>query len=218
MNDAQRKQMDEQEDRQLRSSAQQVGMRVAADQKERTVHNENFLNELRRTDDVDGDDSALEDEFADWFAGVKAVTNRGDQWDQMADLIMMNKRERALAERRPGRLLRDRPFLRATMQGADSPQLDAYNQPGIPGSQQYWLNVISQRLESPAHNFTVASQPASSEEQSKIYGAAEVAADQMALSRNGAGLESVSTVKTETNVRRQEEEDTTAKRLGKVME
>jgi len=104
------------------------------------------------------------------------------------------------------------------MQGADTPQLDAYDQPGIPGSQQYWLEVIGQRIKSDAHNVVVGSKPVSSQEQAKIYGAAEVAADQMALSRNGAGLESVSTVKTETNVRRQEEEDTTAKRLGKVME
>lgn len=218
MNDAEQEYLDQKEESSMRSSAQQVGMRVAADQKQRTVHNEDFLNELRRTDDVDGGDSELEDEFAHWFAGIKAVTNRGDEWDQMADLIMMNKRERALAERRPGRLLRDRPFLRATMQGADTPQLDAYDQPGIPGSQQYWLETIGQRLKSDAYSIEVGSGPATSEDQSKIYGAAEVAADQMALSRNGAGLESVSTVKTETNVRRQEEEDTTAKRLGRVMD
>jgi len=40
----------------------------------------------------------------------------------------------------------------------------------------------------------------------------------MSLSRNAAGLESVSTVKTETNVRRQEEDESTATRIGKALE
>jgi len=213
MNDTEQEYMEAKEDSQMRGSAASVGLSMAADSKQRTVHNEDFLNELRKAD-VDGDDSALEDEFSDWFSGAHAVTNRGDDWHQMADLIMMNKRERALAERRPGRLLRTRPFLRATMQGADSPNLDAYTQPEIPGDRNYWARVIQQAVQQEMVDFQTASHAATSKEQSKIYGAAEVAADLMALSRNGAGLESVSTVKTETNVRRQEQEDSTSQKIS----
>jgi hypothetical protein len=218
MNDTQREHMDAQEDRQLRGSAAQVGLSMAADRKQHTVHNEDFLNELRNTSDLNTEDLNIEEDLPDWFAGIHAVTNRGEDWDQMADLIMMNKRERAVAQRRPGRLLRDRPFLLATMQGADTPSLGAYRQSDIPGGEGYWAEIITDRIKSDIHDFTMAKTPATSEQQSRIYGAAEAAADLWAMSRNALGAESVSTVKTETNVRRQEEEDSTKERIGRVME
>jgi hypothetical protein len=218
MKQEQKEHLDAREDSQLRGSAAQVGLSMAADQKERTVHNEDFLEELRKTSDLNTDELDIEEDFPDWFAGIHAVTNRGDQWDQMADLVLMNKRERAVAERRPGRLLRDRPFLLATMQDADTPALDAYRQSEIPGSEQYWHEAIQQRIKSDIHDIERADTPVTSEQQSRIYGAAEAAADLWAMSRNALGAESVSTVKTETNVRRQEEEDSTKERIGRVME
>jgi hypothetical protein len=126
---------------------------------------------------------------------------------------MANKRERALSERRPGRLLRDRPFLHAVMSDADMPPLEAFEQAGIPqgeDDENPWLHK-TRRANTPEP-------PASSKEMSRIYGAADTAADLMALSKDGAGLESVSTVKTETSVRREEENETTASRIGKVMD
>jgi hypothetical protein len=190
---------------------------MAADQKQRTVHNEDFLNELRNTADLNTDDLDIEEDFPDWTAGIHAVTNRGEDWDQMADLILMNKRERAVSERRPGRLLRDRPFLLATMQDADTPKLDAYQQPEIPGGEAYWMELLETRVKS-KQEFSMSKDPVTSAEQSRIYGAAEAAADLWAMSRNALGAESVSTVKTETNVRRQKEEESTTERLGRVME
>jgi len=123
---------------------------------------------------------------------------------------MQNKRERAVAEARPGRLLRDRPFLLASMRGDDSPPLDAYMQDDIPGDKEYWEPKTIQA--------DTTQEPMSSEKQSRVYGAAEAAASLMTLARNGVGVDSVSTVKTETTTRRQEEEDTTASRLGRVLE
>lgn len=202
--------LDAQEDQQLRASAQQTALRTAAEQKERTIHNEDFLNELRKA----GFDSEtidwLEEEYPDWFASARAVANRGDEWDVEADLKMMNKRQRAVAEGRPGRLLRDRPFLLASMRGDESPQLDAYLQADIPGGVKYWDDVISEK--------GISQEPVSSQKMRVIYGGAEVAADLMTLGRNGKGIESVSTVKTETTTRRQEEEDSAATRLGSVLE
>jgi hypothetical protein len=211
MNEEQREHLDAQEDQQMRASAQRVALQSAADQKERTIHNENFLNELRKSDLESDEVSAdIEGEFPDWFSGARAVTNRGDDWELEADLRMMNKRERAVAERRPGRLLRDRPFLLASMRGDDSPPLDAYKREGIPGDAEEWKHKIKGKDRT--------NKPMSSKMMSRVYGSAEVAADLMILSRNAAGLDSVSTVKTETTTRRQEEEDSTASRLGRVLE
>ena len=210
MNDAQRQHMDAQEQSQMRSSAQQTGLRMAAEHKERTVHNEDFLNELRKADLDSETFDWIEEEYPEWFSGAHAVTNRGDDWGMQADLIMQNKRERAVAEGRPGRLLRDRPFMLAAMRGDESPGLDAYMNGDIPGERDYWLEIVARSQ--------TTQEPISSEEMSRIYGAADVAADLMTLSRNAAGLESVSTVKTETNVRKREEDESTASRVGRVLE
>ena len=203
--------MEAQENRQLTSTAQQAGLRAAAEHSRETVHNANFLNELRAADlDDDSEGKSLEDRYPSWFSGAHAVTNRGDDWDFQADLIMKNKRERVVAQRRPGRLLRDRPFLRATMNGDDSPAIDAYQQQDIPGSTQHWKKKLA--------GMDTSDEIVDSETRAKIYGAAEVSADLMTLSKNGAGIEAVSTVKTETSVQRQEQEDSTASRVGKIFE
>ena len=210
MKDAQREHMDAQEQTQMRSSAQQMGLHAAAEHKEHTVHNEEFLNELRKADLDSEHFGWLEEEFPDWFSGAHAVTSRPQGWAKSADLLMMNKRERAVTEGRPGRLLRDRPFALACMRGDESPQLDAYLERDIPGGEDYWEERVLR--------MDTTRDPVTSEEMSRIYGAAEVAADLMALSEGGAGLESVSTVKTETSVRKQEEGDSAASRVGRVLE
>jgi hypothetical protein len=210
MNKEERQYLTEQEDSNLRSAAHQTALRAAAEHKERTVHNEDFLNELRKADLESDTFDWIEEEYPSWFSGAHAVTNRGDEWDLEADLIMQNKRERAVAESRPGRLLRDRPFLLASMRGDETPQLDAYGRDDVPGERNYWADIVARGDET--------NDPVTSEDMSRIYGAAEVAADLMSLSRNAAGLESVSTVKTETNVRRQEEDESTASRIGKALE
>jgi len=215
MNDQQQQHIDAQEASQMRASAQQMGLQAAAEHKERTIHNEKFLNELRKID-IDSDEfDWLKDEYPDWFSGVKAVTNRGDEWDLEADLIMQNKRERAVAESRPGRLLRNRPFMHAAMRGDDTPQVDAYLRDDIPGDREYWQDVVARKRT--RDNSSVTDPPVTSREQSRIYGAAESVADLMTLSRNGAGLDSVSTVKTETNVHREEEDESTATRAGRLL-
>ena len=102
------------------------------------------------------------------FSGIHAVSNRGDHWAKEADLRMANKRERAIAEGRPGRLLRTRPFLRASMEGKESPQLDAYEQPGIPGDREYWADRVI--------GAETTQDPITSEQARVINGAADAAA------------------------------------------
>jgi len=209
MKDEHREQMAAQEAQQMRTGAQQTGLRAALEHTEHTVHNEAFLNELVQAD-IDSEIwDGIEEIHPTWFSRAHAVTNRGEDWAIQADLLMMNKRERAVAEARPGRLLRDRPFLRAVMADKTPPR-EAFQQPGIPGPDEHWREKTLAE-ETPR-------EPLTSQQKSRIYGAAEVSADLMALSAGGAGLESVSTVKTETSVRREEEDESTASRVGRVFE
>jgi hypothetical protein len=63
-----------------------------------------------------------------------------------------------------------------------------------------------------------ARDPMTSDERRAVYGGAEVAADLMSLSKNAAGLEATTTATTETRVRREEQEDSTTSKVGKVFE
>ena len=210
MDQEHKERLDAREESELRSQSATTAQRIAAEHKERTVHNEGFLKELRSVD-LDSDTfDWVKEEYPEWFSGVHAVSNRGDDWDVQADLLMANKRERAIAQGRPGRLLRTRPFMLATMRGDESPQLDAYLQPGIPGSEEYWRDRVAGKQ--------TTTDPISSEEARVITGAAEAGADLWALSRNGAGLDAVSTVKTDSTVRKQSEDESTAGRIGRIME
>jgi hypothetical protein len=198
-----------QTDEQVHASGQQVAQQAAMSKQAERLQNPRFLDALR---DADIDSELvdwLEDEYPDWFSGAHAISNRGELWDQIADMQMFNKRERRLAERDPGRLLKDRPFLLAAAQGADSPHADAYDRGDIPGSKAFWRERVAAGK--------LARAPMDSDEQSAMFGGAEVAASLKALARDAAGLESVSTVKTESEVHREESEQSTKERLGGLM-
>src|SRR6056297_851509 len=103
-----------QTDEQVHASGQQVAQQAAMSKQAERLQNPRFLDALR---DADIDSELvdwLEDEFPDWFSGAHAISNRGELWDQIADLQMFNKRERRLAERDPGRLLKDKQIGRAS--------------------------------------------------------------------------------------------------------
>jgi len=198
--------MEEQNDERLHQSSQQMAQQAAMSKQQEKLQNPRFLDALR---DADIDSELvdwLEDEYPDWFSGAHAISNRGELYDQIADLQMFNKRERRLAERDPGRLLKDKPFLLAAAQGADSPPADAYERADIPGGPQFWTERVAATQ--------IARMPMNSDEQSAMFGGAEVAASLKALARDAAGLESVSTVKTESEVHREESEQSTKERLG----
>jgi len=210
MNDDQQEMIDAQEASQVSSRSAATAQQMAMDQKKRTIHNEDFLNELRKVDLESDEFDGVKDRYPELFSGIHAVSNRGDHWAQEADLRMANKRERMVAEARPGRLLRTRPFMLAAMRGDESPGLNAYLQDGIPGSPAYWREQIG--------DMDTTDSPIDSAKVRVITGAADAAADQMALSRNAAGLDAVSTVKTDSTVRKQSEDETTASRVGRLLE
>jgi len=210
MNDEQQEYLDAQEESELRSRSAATAQQIAANHKERTIHNEDFLNELRKVDIDSEEYQWVEKRYPEMFSGIRAVSNRGDHWAQESDLRMANKRERAIAEARPGRLLRNRPFMLAAMRGDETPPASAYNEADIPGSPDYWQQKVAA--------METTDSPITSEKVRVINGAAEAAADLMSLSRNAAGLDAVSTVKTDSTVRKQSEEDSTASRVGRVLE
>ncbi len=210
MNQEQQEYIDEKEASEISSRSAATAQQLAMDHKERTIHNEDFLNELRAVDFDSEEHEWINERYPEMFPGIRAVSNRGDHWAQEADLRMANKRERVIAESRPGRLLRTRPFMLAAMKGDDSPQIDAYLSSDIPGSREYWEPRVAE--------MDTVDSPISSEKVRMLTGAAEAAADQMSLSRNAAGLDAVSTVKTDSTVRKQSEDDTTASRVGRFLE
>ena len=209
MNPEQEEYINEKEASEVRSRSAATAQRIAAEHKERTVHNEDFLNELRKLDLDSETFGWVKEEYPEMFSGIHAVSNRGDHWAKEADLRMANKRERAIAEGRPGRLLRSRPFMHAAMTDADAATLDAYQQDGIPGDADYWRDHVARN--------TTPQPPITSEEARVINGAADAAADLMALSRNAAGLDAVSTVKTDSTVRKESKDESTKERLGRLM-
>ena len=184
MDQEQQEYLNAQGDQQLAANAQSAAMQQAARMQEQTLQNGYFLNELRDSDLDSELYDWLEEEFPTLFSGAHAVTNRGDTWDEEADLLVYNKRERLKAERSPGRLLQDRPRLLAIAQGADSPQDPQYREPLTPRKER------------------------------AIYGAAEVSADLMALSKNRAGLDATTTATTENRVKRESAEESSAKKLS----
>jgi len=184
MNANEKEHMDRQEDRQLTASAQQTAMQAAARQQEKTLQNEYFLNELR---DADIDSELydwLEDEYPTLFSGAHAVGNRDDTWDREADLKNFNKRERLVAERSPGRLLKSRPRLLAIAQGCDSPQDPDFRETLTPRKKR------------------------------AIYGAAEVSSDLMSLAKGRAGLDATTTATTENRVKRESNEQSTREKMS----
>lgn len=208
------KRLEAQSDEQLAASGQQMALRQATEQQQQKLENGYFLNELRDPglEDTEVFDW-LEDEFPTWFSGAHAVTNRGHRWDEQADLKMMAKRERAYIEASPGRLLEDRPFLLATAQGAASPGPDAYQRLRLPAPEEGWRRRLAKEGVSTEYR-----EPMTSPERRAVYGAAEVAADLMSLSRDGAGLNATTTATTETRVKRQQDEEQTASKVGAIFE
>ena len=190
MNQTETEHVEKRTEENVAASGAQAGMQTASRQQEHKIENQQFLNELRKPD-IDSQVSeiqSLQEKYPSWFSGAHAVTNRSDSWDTESDLLMMNKRERAYAEENPGRLLRDRPMLLAIAQGR-----------------------TDQAMPEPV-------KPMGTRLRRDVYGAAEVAADLMTLSKDGAGLEATTTATTETRVTRESGEETTASKVGKVFE
>jgi hypothetical protein len=168
--------MEAQTNESLLQGGNQTAMQQAIQKKSDKIENPFFLQALQDADVESPVFDWLEDDHPDWFSGANIVGNQGEHWSEHARLLMQNRRERALAERNPGRLVRDDPFLLAVAQDVSGPDDPMYREP---------MTEPKRRA---------------------LYGSAEVAANLMSLSADARGIEATTTATTESRVTRQDSE------------
>lgn len=101
----------------LEQTANQAATQMAAEQAQELVKNPKFLEELQEAD-LDSDVyDWIEAEFGPLTSGAHIIGNRGEHFEEQQLWLNRNKVERMIAERSPGRLLRENPELHALAQG-----------------------------------------------------------------------------------------------------
>lgn len=95
----------------------QAAVSMAAEQTRRTVKNPEFLSQLQEADLDTGLFRWVEDEIGILASGSNMKGVRGENYAEQQDLLVKNAIERVIAERSPGRLLRENPRMNAIAQG-----------------------------------------------------------------------------------------------------
>lgn len=171
------------------SSANRAAMASASQQAQETLFNPHFFDELRDPD-VDSElYDWLEDELGPVLSGAHIVGNRDEHYEHQQQWLNQNRAERQIAERTPGRLLRNNPYLLAVAQDVSSPSDPAFREP---------MTQPKRRVTRDAY---------------------DVATTLQSLSVGGYGLDSVTTATAESRVVKNDREKSgTASRLKKVFE
>lgn len=176
------------------STTHQAATQVAAHNEEEYLKNPEFLKQLQDPD-VDTDlFDWVQDEFGPVFSGAHILGNRSEHYEHQQELLNRNKVERMVAERSPGRLLRDNPKMNALSQG-------------IRGTPQY-----PDPTQNPAYRA-----PLTSRKERVIRDAGEVMTNRETLSIDARGLDAVATATVENRTVSNEEQKTGGIR-GKVSE
>jgi hypothetical protein len=166
--------LDAEVDAQADQTAMAAAMQTATEHQQETLFNPNFFDELRDSD-VDGDlYDWLEAELGPVFSGAHIVGYRDEHYPQQRDLLNRNAAERIIAERSPGRHLRQHPKLNALAQG-------------LAGTSEY-----PNPTDNPAYRA-----PLTQAKKRVIRAAMEVATTQQSLATQGYGLDSVTTATAE---------------------
>lgn len=161
---------------------QQAATQVAAQNEEQYLKNPEFLKQLQDAD-VDTDlFDWLEDEFGPVFSGAHILGNRSEHYEHQQELLNRNKVERMVAERDPGRLLRENPKMNALAQG-------------IQGTHTH-----PDPTQNPAYRG-----PLTSRKQRVIRDAGEVMTNRETLSIDARGLDAVATATVENRTVSNEE-------------
>jgi hypothetical protein len=155
-----------------------LGMRSTAEKISERKQNPNFLDELQKAKIDTERWDWIENEMAGKFAGAHILGNRSESYVERQDLLNMADAEIQLTERQPGRILRERPELLAVMQ-------DDVKHP----------ESVDMR------------QPYSQEQKRVIREAADVATTRQSLAVDGKGLDAVSKITSESQVRKEDEEE-----------
>jgi hypothetical protein len=101
----------------IEQTANQVATDMAAQEAQHTVKNPRFLEELKESGIDSGVFDWLESELGPLVSGGQIVGNRGEHFEEQQEYLNPNAIERMIAERTPGRLLRENPEINAVMQG-----------------------------------------------------------------------------------------------------
>lgn len=164
------------------SAAQQgasLGMRSTAEKISERKQNPNFLDELQKAKIDTERWDWVENEMAGKFAGAHILGNRSESFVERQDLLNMADAEIQLTERQPGRILRENPELLAVMQ-------DGVKHPESVDMRQPWTQ----------------------EQKRVVREAADVATTRQSLAVDGKGLDAVSKITSESQVRKEDEEET----------
>jgi hypothetical protein len=172
--------------------ANRTGLQMAAASQQERVENPDFLGKLQDADIDTALFDWLEDEIGAPTSGAHIIGNRGEHYEEYAELADKNWAERIIAERTPGRLLRENPMMLALSQG-------------IRGTEDH---------EDPTKNPRYR-KPLTAKKKRALRDAAEVLTNRKSLSIDGRGLDAVSTVTVENKTVQQEEEEATGV-TGKV--
>lgn len=189
----QRQQLREQNELYKDRQSHQVAAQMAAEDK-RHLKNPEFLKQLQDPD-VDTDLwDWIEDEMGPTLSGAHILGNRSEHYEEQQELLNRNKVERTIAEREPGRLLKENPLLNALAQG-------------IRGTKE-WPDPT----QNPAYR-----EPLTSRKQRVIRDTGEVMTNRETLSIDARGLDAVATATVENRTVSNEEKQKQGIR-GKVGE
>lgn len=174
------------------SSGTQAASQIAAEKTAERLMNPNFLNELKKSGVNNELYDWIEEELGPELAGGHIVGQREEHYRHQQEWLAKNRENRMIAERTPGRLIRDKPHLLAVAQGVESPDDPEYR--------------------SPIHN-----RP---NKKRVIRGAHDVAVNLRSMAVGGFGLDSVTTATTEhrTVDRENEEKSGIASRAKRVLD
>lgn len=101
----------------IEEQSQQAGAQAAVAEARELLKNPEFLSQIQDAD-VDTDlHDWVEDEYGPVFSDAHILGNREDHFEEQQEFLNRNKAERLIAERSPGRLLRENPKLLAIAQG-----------------------------------------------------------------------------------------------------
>jgi len=155
-------------------TAHSTGMQIAAESHREKVENPDFLGKLQEPDiDTDLFDW-LHDEIGPVASGAHILGNRAEYYEEYATLKNQNKAERLVAEREPGRLLKQNPAMLAQSQG-----VTGWAQGEGPASQPDYRA------------------PLTSKKKRALRDAMEVLTNRQTMSIDARGLDAVSTVTVE---------------------
>jgi len=167
----------------LEQTGHRAAASVAMEQQKKRLENPEFLGQLQ---DEDVDTPVFDwvsDEYGPVFSGAHIVGNRSEHFEEQQEMLNRNKAERMVAERTPGRLLREHPKLLALAQGLRGTEKypDPTDRPDFRG-------------------------PMSSRKERVVRDAGEVATNRQTLSIGGRGLDSVANVTVENRSMSSKEE------------